>query len=193
MTYPNFMHRFVTETLFQTVERQRATSTLDRVPEERRVIPLLPLRRLLLLSVLLWLLRVLGVAAHILPAQVGGHDGAEDGAHGNEADEGAVTRVVVRRVSRAVDERGDNTAQVAEADMHGDTDAALGRAADVVAIPGHTLRDVRVDTGGGEEDARVFDRIALTGDEHDKSNDTVRCRVLALVAFQRLDEVQKGE
>lgn len=73
------------------------------------------------------------------------------------------------RVFLEVDESGHDTAEVAETDVHGDTDTALGGATDVVAVPGDTLRDVGVDARGHEEDTGVLDVRVLRCDLHDQA------------------------
>src|SRR2546430_5624483 len=51
---------------------------------------------------------------------------------------------VAGRVLGPVDEARDSAAQVTEAHVHGDPDAALDRASDVVPVPRHALWHVRV-------------------------------------------------
>lgn len=43
---------------------------------------------------------------------------------------------------------GEHAAQVADADLHGHSDGALGRAADVVGVPAGYTWDVWVDSAG---------------------------------------------
>jgi hypothetical protein len=50
------------------------------------------------------------------------------------------------------------------------TDAAFCRSADVVAVPGDSLRDVGVDAAGDEEDSNVFYDVVLAGDQHDEAD-----------------------
>ena len=134
------------------------------IPEERSIIATLPFRIPLRLSVLLRQLARRSMTSRVLTAQVKRHKGAEYKTHGLESDQDGMARCKSRRVSRAVDVRGDHTTNVAEGDVHGHSDTAFGRAADVVAVPGDALGNVRVDAAGDEEDADVFDSVVLGGD-----------------------------
>jgi hypothetical protein len=58
--------------------------------------------------------------------------------------------------------------------VHRNTDSSLDRAAYVVAVPGHTLGNVREDTGCSEETSDVFHRVIVCRNEHDEPNDTVK-------------------
>lgn len=58
--------------------------------------------------------------------------------------------------------------------MHRNTDSSLDRAAYVVAVPGHTLGNIREDTGCSQETTDVFHRVIVTGNEHDEANDAVK-------------------
>lgn len=107
----------------------------------------------------------------VLATQVQRHEDTEHKTHRLEPNQDGVARRESRRISRAVDVRGNHTADVAESDVHRHSDAALGGAADVVAVPGDALGHVGVDTAGDEEDADVFDGVVLGGDEHDEADE----------------------
>ena len=119
---------------------------------------------------------MIGVLVHlvpplILPAQPPRHEDAEDGAHGDGAEQDAVTRHEPRSVCIAVDESSNGTAKVTEADVHGNADATLDGATDVVAVPGHALGHVGVYTGSDEKRADVLDRVIRRCHEHDVADD----------------------
>lgn len=119
----------------------------------------------LLLGVLRWGLEG-PVAAGVFPAEVDVHEDREDQGHGVKAKQGAVARNVARSVLLQVEEGRDGAAEVAEADVHGDTDTTLERAADVVSVPCDTLGHVGVDTRSQEEAAGVLDGVGVADDEH---------------------------
>lgn len=81
-----------------------------------------------------------------------------------------MTRVVRGTVLSLVQVRGDHATHVAEADVHGDANATLQGAADIVTIPGDTLWHVGVDAAREEEAAGVLDLAVIGGDEHDEAD-----------------------
>jgi len=138
------------------------------------IIALLPLRILHLIRVALEresLLGHEGVAPGILLLQVGSHKAAKRKTHASRSNKQAMSREVPGRISGAVSERGNGTTQVAETNVHCDSDTTLGRAANVVAVPGNSHGDVRVNTTGGEERAKVLDAGLVGGDQHGESDD----------------------
>ena len=151
-------------------------SSLHSVSEEGSMVPPLPL------GMSLFRCKMIGMLVHlipppILPAQPPRHEDAEDCAHGNGAKQDAVTRDEARGIIIAIYKSGNGTAEVTEADMHGNADATFHRAADVVAVPGHTLGHVGVDAGSDEKGADIFDRVVLRCHEHDVTDDALggRC------------------
>lgn len=95
-----------------------STRRLDGVSEECCIVALLTLKVLLLVRVLTgWL--VLAVSSSILPAQVDGHDDAENGRHGFGSDQGAMAGVEHWRILRTVQEPSNGTTKIAESNMHG--------------------------------------------------------------------------
>lgn len=60
-----------------------------------------------------------------------------------------------------IDETSKDTPEVTKAYVHGDPDTALDGTADIVAVPGHTLRHVGVDAGSDDEAGEVFDVVVL--------------------------------
>ena len=115
------------------------------------------------------------MAPRVLAAQIERHEDTKHKTHRLESDQDGMSGREFWRIGRAVDVRGDHTADVAEGDVHRHSDAAFGRAADVVAVPGDALRDVGVDAAGDEEDANVFDGVVLRGDEHDEADEAAVC------------------
>jgi len=173
------------------VDGGRDKRFLNGVAEERCIVATIALGQALLSGVLGGLLVEDAVAACILAAEVEGHENAKEGAHGQRAHQGAVARAEMRLVLGKVAEAGDRTSQVAESDVHAikqisqnDFSSTAGRrvdsrnanttlrgATDVVAVPGHTLRDVGVDTDCGEEGANVLDSVIIAGVEHREADD----------------------
>lgn len=145
------------------------------IPKERSVVATLPLRKPLRLSVLLWQLARSSMAPRILTTQVQRHQATKHKTHCLESNQNGMSGRKSRRIGRAVDVRGDHTANVAKGDVHSHSNTAFGRAADVVAVPGDALGHVRVDAAGNEEDADVFDGVVLGGDEHDEADESVLC------------------
>jgi len=143
---------------------------LNRVAEECGVVALLPLGISLLLGVLARRL-VLTVTAGILAAQVDGHEDGQAESHELASQERAVAGVVLRAVLGEVEVGRDGTTEVAKADVHGDTNTALQGAADIVAIPGNTLRHVGVDARREEEATSILHTCRLRGHEHDQTDD----------------------
>ena len=137
---------------------------------------------LLLLGVHLGLTIVIDgplVAASILAAEVEGHEASEKEGHGDCGGECDMSRnksirnqqqvsklMVLKNVpwrvfrQEAVSRNG--TTQVAETDVHGDTDTTLETATDVVAVPCNTHGYQWVDTRSSEEGTGVLD-AGLTG------------------------------
>ena len=115
------------------------------------------------------------MAPRVLATQVQRHEATEHKTHRLESNQDSMSRGEFRRVSRAVDIRGDHTANVAEGYVHGHADTAFGGAADVVTVPGDALGNVGVDAAGDEEDADVFDGVVLRGDEHDEADEAAIC------------------
>jgi hypothetical protein len=140
------------------------------IPEKRSPITLLPLRQLLHLGVLTRQFSRSSVAPRILATKVKSHEDAEHQTHALESDQAAMPGREPRPVARPIDVCGDYTSQVSEGYVHGHADAAFGRAADVVAVPGDSLWNVGVDAAGDEEDADVFYDVVLAGDQHDEAD-----------------------
>jgi hypothetical protein len=67
--------------------------------------------------------------------------------------------------------RRNDTTQIANADLHGHADAALGRATDVVAVPRRNLRDIRIDTTSKKESTTVLYSVMVGSQEHRRAND----------------------
>lgn len=107
----------------------------------------------------------------VLTTQVKRHEDAEHKTHRLEADQNTVARREFRRLGRAIDVSGNRTSDVSKSDVHRHADAALGGAADVVAVPGDALGHVRVHAAGDEEDADVLDGVVLAADEHDEAGE----------------------
>lgn len=126
--------------------------------------------QLFLLGVILWTL-VLTIATSVLAAQIDGHDGAEDGAHGEGADQADVAGQKLGRVLGLVDVGGDAATKIAETDVHGDADTTLDRSTDVVTIPCNTLRNVGVDTRRSKECAGVLDVRLVRRSKQDEAKD----------------------
>ena len=97
----------------------------------------------------------------VLATQVKRHKATKHKTHGLESNQDGMPRGESWRIGGAVDVRGDDTANVAECDVHRHADTAFGGAADVVAVPGDALGDVWVHAAGDEEDAHVLDGIVL--------------------------------
>ena len=119
------------------------------------------------------------VAASILAAEVEGHEASEKEGHGDCGGECDMSRnksirnqqkvsklMVLKnvpwRVFRQEAVSRDGTTQVAETDVHGDTDTTLETATDVVAVPCNTHGYQWVDTRSSEEGTGVLD-AGLTG------------------------------
>lgn len=83
-----------------------------------------------------------------------------------------MTGEISRRVSGSVRESSDSTSKVTEADVHGNSNTTFGGSANVVTVPGNTHRYVGVNSSSGEEGSQVLNTRLVTGDQHDKSNDT---------------------
>lgn len=150
-------------------------SRLDGVAEEGGIVTAVCLHLLLGAGVLCGSL-VGGITASVLAAEVEGHADGQDARHGDGADKSAVAGAVVRSVVLAVDEARDGTAEVTEADVHGDTDTSLERAADVVTVPGDTLGNVGVDARGDEEAGKVLGTVVLDTGKDSEAKDTKRQR-----------------
>lgn len=148
-----------------------ASMHLEGVSEEGSIVTEFPLGELLLLSVFSGLLGVDTIAAGVLVSEVHVHEDREDQRHDDEAKEDTVTAVVVRSILGKVDETGDDTTEIAEADVHSNTDTTLDGATNVVTVPGDTLRDVGVDTRGKEESTGILGTVVLSGNEKDKTDD----------------------
>jgi hypothetical protein len=56
--------------------------------------------------------------------------------------------------------------------VHRNAHTTLQAAADIVAVPGNTLRNIGIDAACKEETASVFDSCVVRRDEHDESNDS---------------------
>jgi len=117
---------------------------------------------------------VSGITAGVLAAEVNGHEDAEDAAHGGCGDQSPVTASVVGSVILAVNEAGDGTTEVTEADVHGNTDTALKGTSDVVAVPGDTLRDVGVDTTSDHEGCEVLGTVGVDSSEDDEADHAIK-------------------
>jgi len=141
---------------------------LNSVAEETGIVATLALKLLLSNGVLLRTL-VLCVSAGVLATEVDGHEDLEDERHAHQAKKDEVTSVELGRVLLEVHERGKDTTEVTETDVHGNTNTTLGGTTDVVTVPGDTLRDVGVDTASEEEDTSVLD-VRVVGS--DLENDT---------------------
>lgn len=77
-------------------------------------------------------------------------------------------------------------------DLHGNADTSLNRSANVVAVPGGDLGDVREDAQQHKEAGKIFDARDLHGNENNKAYDTItrlarffRCLVLFLAAGRK--------
>lgn len=116
-----------------------------------------------------------GITAGVLAAEVDGHEDAEDAGHGGCSDKSPVARSVVGSIVLAVNEAGDSTTEVTEADVHGNTDTALEGTSDVVAVPGDTLRDVGVDTAGDHEGGEVLGTVRVDSSEDDEADHAIEC------------------
>jgi hypothetical protein len=150
--------------------------TSNRITEEGGQVTLLTLGELLLFGILAGGL-VETVAAGILAAQIDGHDDGEDKGHDMQSEQGAEARIVPRLIAGEEEIRRHGSAEVAEADVHGNTDTTLERAANVVAVPSDTLRDVGVDTRGHEEAANVAHRAVLGNQKHYHADNSVIFRL----------------
>ena len=157
---------------FPRSTKAACNNDLDGVPEEGGVVALLSFRHALLLGVLAGRL-VLAVAARILAAEIDGHEERENQRHKLAGQQGGVAGVVLRAVLGDVEVGRNGTAEIAEAYVHSDADTTLERAANVVAVPGHTLRHVGVDTGSQEEATGVLDSGVLGRNQHDEADDAV--------------------
>ena len=129
----------------------------------------------------------------VLTTQVKRHEDAEHKTHGLEPDQNAMTRSESRCIGRAVDVRGDHTSDVAKCDVHRHSDATLGGAADVVAVPGDTLGYVWVYAARDEEDADVLDGVVLAADEHDEADESADLLARAWQGWSRSDLRYKDE
>lgn len=163
MSLENQSFPYFTDNLFTLTTNHYSSHS---IPKERSIITPLPLRNLLTLSILLRQLSRRHLPPLILPPQVKRHERAEHQTHRLEPDQNRMSGGELRCICGAVDVGGNNTTDVTEGDVHGHSDAALGRAADVVAVPRDALRDVGIDAAGDEEDADVFDGVVLGRDEH---------------------------
>jgi hypothetical protein len=88
------------------------------------------------------------------------------------AQKGAEAVEITRTVAREEEVSGDGATKVAEADMHGYTDGSLEGAADVVPIPGNTLRYIGIYARSEEEATGVPHAVVVRGKEHNKTDDT---------------------
>jgi hypothetical protein len=136
---------------------------LNSVAEETGIVTTLALKLLLGRSVLLGTL-VLCISASVLATEVDGHESLEEQRHAHQAKKDEVTSVELGGVLLEVDERSENTTEVTETDVHGDTDTTLGGTTDVVTVPGDTLGNVGVDTASEEEDTGVLGVRVVGGD-----------------------------
>lgn len=68
-------------------------------------------------------------------------------------------------------ESRDGTTQVAESDVHGNTNTSLQRASDVVTVPGNTHRDQRINTRSGEKCSKILNSSVVGGCKHGESDD----------------------
>lgn len=150
---------------------------LNGVAEKASVVALLPLGNPFLLGVLAWRL-VFAVTAGVLPTQVDGHEDGQNGSHDLAGEKSAEAGVVAGAVLGQEEVGRNGTAQVAEADVHGNADTALEGTANVVAVPRDTLGDVGVDTRGEEEAAKVADTGIRRRNQANQSNDAARITML---------------
>lgn len=138
--------------------------SLERVPKEGRIVATVLLQELLISSILKRVL-VLAVSACVLPTEVERHADGKETTHGSRGEEDEMARSVARSLDGTEDEGRDGTTKVTlkmgyqqkkprlmrrrvrtyKANMHSDTNTALQRSTDVVAVPGHTLGNVGVD------------------------------------------------
>jgi hypothetical protein len=152
--------------LFITISQAKFSihvGILNSVAEETGIVTTLALKLLFGRGVLLRTL-VLCISAGVLATEIDGHENLEEQRHTHQAKKNEVTGVELGRVLLEVDERGKNTTEVTETDVHGNTDTTLGGTTDVVTIPGDTLRNVGVDTAGEEEDTGVLGVRVVRGD-----------------------------
>jgi hypothetical protein len=136
---------------------------LNSVAEETGIVTTLTFK-LLLGSGVLFRALVLCVSASIFATEVYGHDNLEDERHAHQAKKDEVTSVELGRVFLEVDEGSEDTAEVTETDVHGDTDTTLSGTTNVVTVPGDTLRDVGVNATGKEEDTGILDVGVIRAD-----------------------------
>lgn len=163
---------------------------LKGITEEGGVVALLSLGISILWSIFGWRL-VFGIAAGILAAEIDGHENLEADAHGDHSDEDGMSGDKLRGVLGQVDKSGDSTSeitckqfisieskrglkmrsQLTKTDVHGNADTTLDAATNVVAVPGHTLGNVGVDSHGEEETTGILDMGVLRRDQHNKTKD----------------------
>lgn len=135
-----------------------------------------------------------GVTSGVLLAKVDGHEDRKNAAHSCGREQNDVSGVVVRRLRLSDDEGGSSSSQVAlhryvsrlkgvigsfnstyKSDVHGNTNTTLKRSTNVVTVPGHTLWDVGVDSGGDHEASEVLSSIALNTSQDGETDDTGVC------------------
>lgn len=83
----------------------------------------------------------------------------------------------VRGPLALIDVRTDSTSEITEADVHGDADSPLQRAANVVSVPGYTLGHVGVDAAGDEEASSVAGVVIFGRKKKDEAGDAVRTKL----------------
>lgn len=77
-------------------------------------------------------------------------------------------------VDLSVGESRDNTSQVTETDVHGNSNTTLGGSSNVVSVPGDTHWDVGIDTASSKEGTGVLNSWLGGGDQHEESDDGKR-------------------
>lgn len=115
-------------------EGSAAVEKSNGIPEEASIITKVTLSHLLLHRILLRFL-VRCVASRVLPPQVHSHEHSKQAAHDLKRDIRAMPLGVMRFLAFEVEVRGHCAAEVSHADLQSHAHAALGAAADVVAVP----------------------------------------------------------
>jgi len=87
-----------------------------------------------------------GVSPGVLALEVGMHEHTQTHAHGDRSNKETMAREVPRSIFATEREASNNTSEVTEADVHGNTNSSLGSTADVVPVPCNTQRNVGVNS-----------------------------------------------
>lgn len=70
-----------------------------------------------------------------------------------------------------VGESSDSSSEIAEPHVHGNSNTALGRATDVIAVPCDTHGDVGVDASGCDKSSQILNMWVVGGNQQDETKD----------------------